>query len=224
LALLAAVQAPTRPAPGPGELVTPTGAALLAEFATFRQPQMRLQQIGMGAGQKEFAWPNVARLLLGEPMELGGYVQIETNIDDMNPELYATVTERLFDAGALDVWITPIQMKKGRPGVLLSVLAVAAREQVLADLLLRETTTLGVRVHAVHRHEAQRTFTTVETAYGAVQVKLKQVEGRIIGAKPEYEDCQRLAGQYGIPIRQVYEAAQAAAYQMYIGSALAATT
>jgi uncharacterized protein (TIGR00299 family) protein len=217
LTLLTAVQAPTRPAPGPGELVTPTGAALLAEFATFRQPQMKLQRIGMGAGQKEFAWPNVARLLLGEPVEMGGYVQIETNIDDMNPELYTNITQRLFDAGALDVWITPIQMKKGRPGILLGVLASAVREQAIADLLLRETTTLGVRVHAVHRHEARRAFTRVETIYGAVQVKLKQVEDRIVGAKPEYEDCQRLASQQGIPIRQVYEAAQAAAHQTYIG-------
>lgn len=215
LQLLTAAQAPLRPAPGPGELLTPTGAALLTEFAIFAQPRMRLHRTGVGAGQKEFAWPNVARLLLGEPVELGGYVQIETNIDDMNPELYASVVQRAFEAGALDVWITPIQMKKGRPGVLLSVLAPAAHEQPLANLLLRETTTLGVRVHVVHRHEAGRAFATVETIYGSVQVKLKQMDGQMIGAKPEFEDCQRLAQQQGVPVRLVYEAALATAYQLY---------
>jgi pyridinium-3,5-bisthiocarboxylic acid mononucleotide nickel chelatase len=98
---------------------------------------------------------------------------------------------------------------------LLSVLAAAAREQEFADLVLWETTTLGVRVHPVHRHEAQRAFTTVETTYGSVQVKLKYLNGRIVSAKPEYEDCQRLADQAGLPLRQVTEAAQAAAYQAY---------
>jgi len=212
LALLAAVQAPTRPAPGPGELVTPTGAALLAELAEFRQPRMQLQRIGQGTGQKDFAWPNVARLWLGEPLESGSLVQIETNIDDMNPELYGAVSQSLFDAGALDVWTTPIQMKKGRPGVLLSVLSPAAHETQLADILLRETTTLGVRVHPVHRHEAKRTFATVVTPYGPVHVKLKWVDGLLLGAKPEYEDCLRAAQACRVPTRLVYEAAQAAAH------------
>ncbi|MCX6046396.1 MAG: nickel pincer cofactor biosynthesis protein LarC [Chloroflexi bacterium] len=212
LNLLAAAQAPTRPAPGPGELVTPTGAALLAEFAIFTQPRMQLQRIGMGTGQKDFAWPNVARLWLGEAVDSGQLVQIETNIDDMNPELYAAVSQNLFAAGALDVWTTPIQMKKGRPGLLLSVLVAAAKETTLADLLLRETTTLGVRVHHVHRHIARREFATVQTTFGAVQVKLKWVNGELLGAKPEYEDCLRLANEYHVPVRQVYEATQAAAY------------
>ena len=135
----------------------------------------------------------MARLWLGEPLESGSLVQIETNIDDMNPELYGAVSQSLFDAGALDVWTTPIQMKKGRPGVLLSVLAPAAHETQVADILLRETTTLGVRVHPVHRHEARRTFATVPTPYGPVQVKLKWVDGALVGAKPEYDDCVRLA-------------------------------
>ncbi len=216
LALLAGAQAPTRPAPGPGELVTPTGAALLAEFATFTQPRMQLQRIGQGTGQKDFAWPNVARLWLGEPTDGGQLVQIETNIDDMNPELYAAVSQKLFAAGALDVWYTAIQMKKGRPGVLLSVLAPAAKETLIADLLLRETTTLGVRMHYVHRHEARRTFAAVATAYGKVQVKLKWVDDEITGCKPEYEDCQRLANEHTTSVRQVYEAAQASAYQAFI--------
>jgi len=213
LALLAGVGAPTRPAPGPGELVTPTGAALLAELTVFRQPRMQLERIGQGAGQKDFAWPNVARLWLGQPLESGGLVQIETNIDDMNPELYGAVSQSLFDAGALDVWMTPIQMKKGRPGVLLSVLALEACEASLADILLGETTTLGVRVHPVGRHEARRTFTTVVTAYGPVQVKLKWVDGVAVGAKPEYDDCVRLAQSRNVPLRLVHEAAQAAAHR-----------
>ncbi|CAN5637108.1 nickel pincer cofactor biosynthesis protein LarC [soil metagenome] len=218
LSLLATAQAPTRPAPGAGELVTPTGAALLAELATFTQPRMQLQRIGMGTGQKDFAWPNVARLWLGEAIDSGPLVQIETNIDDMNPELYAAISQNLFAAGALDVWTTPIQMKKGRPGVLLSVLAEAAKENTLADMLLRETTTLGVRVHYVHRHIARREFTTVQTTYGAVQVKLKWLNGELIGAKPEYEDCLRLANEHHVPVRHIYEAAQAAAYPQILAT------
>lgn len=214
LALLTAVNAPTRPAPGPGELVTPTGAALLAELATFHQPRMKLQRIGIGAGQKEFAWPNVARLWLGEPVDEGLLVQMETNIDDMNPELYAAVSDQLFAAGALDVWTTPIQMKKGRPAVLLSVLAPASREQLLADILLRETTTLGLRVHTVHRHEAQRDFVTVETVYGAIPVKRKWLCNQVVGVKPEYDACLQLAQQQGVAVRLVHEAAQAAAYTL----------
>ncbi len=216
LQLLSTASAPLRPAPGPGELVTPTGAAILAELATFRQPRMELARIGLGTGQKDFAWPNIARLLLGQAEDRGEFVVIETNIDDMIPELYGAVSEQLFAAGARDVWLTPIQMKKGRPGVLLSVLAPAALETVLANVILRETTTLGVRVRPVHRHEAQRSFTSVQTAYGEVRVKLKWLEQRMIGAKPEYEDCLRLAQEHGIPVRQVVATAQFAAEQLFV--------
>ncbi len=214
LALLTAVNAPTRPAPGAGELVTPTGAALLAELATFHQPRMKLQRIGIGAGQKEFAWPNVARVWLGEPVDDGLLVQMETNIDDMNPELYAAVSDQLFAAGALDVWTTPIQMKKGRPAILLSVLAPASNEQILADILLRETTTLGLRVHTVHRHEARRDFITVETVYGAIPVKRKWLYNQVVGVKPEYDVCLRLAQQQDVSVRLVHETAQAAAFAL----------
>jgi pyridinium-3,5-bisthiocarboxylic acid mononucleotide nickel chelatase len=138
-------------------------------------------------------------------------VQIETNIDDMNPEFYGAVSDALFAAGALDVWLTPIQMKKGRPGVLLSVLASAAQESTLAQMLLRQTTTLGVRVRSVHRHEARRTFAMVETAYGEIQIKLKWLDGQVVGAKPEFEACRRLAEAQGVPVRLVYEAALGAA-------------
>lgn len=221
LELLAAVGAPTAPAPGPGELVTPTGAALLAELAHFRQPKLRLRRIGYGAGQKVFDWPNVARLWIGEeieesvvqttrePTEL--LVVIETNIDDMNPELFEPVQRRLFDAGALDVWTTAIGMKKSRPGTLLRVLAPPSVESALAAILLRETTTLGVRVHPVRRHVAERDATTVATPFGPVRVKVKRVEGKTVGAKPEFDDCQALAASTGMPLPAVYAAALAAA-------------
>jgi len=224
LALLAEAGAPTRPAPGPGELVTPTGAALLAELAEFRQPRLRVQRVGLGAGRKKFDWPNVARLWLGEPEEeplsnsSGGplsHVVIEANIDDMNPELYGPVSRRLFDYGAVDVWTTPIQMKKARPGVTLSVLAPAELEAKLAEAILHETTTLGVRVQPVHRYEADRSVETVDTEFGPVRVKLKRVGGALLGVKPEFEDCARLAQEWNVPVRLVNEGAQAAAYRLY---------
>lgn len=206
--------APAPAGPPPRELVTPTAAALLAELAVFQQPAMRLLRIGLGAGQRQFAWPNVARLWVGQGESGGPMVQIETNIDDMNPQFFASVSERLFAAGAVDVWLTPIQMKKGRPAVLLGVLAPAAAEQVLAEVLLRETTTLGVRVHAVHRHEAERQFRTLSTPYGEVRVKLKGLRGQLISAAPEYDDCKKLADAAGVPLGAVYDAARLAAQSL----------
>jgi hypothetical protein len=217
LELLAAAKAPTRPAPGPGELVTPTGAALLAEFATFSQPAIALHRIGLGAGRRDLAWPNIARLWVGEDTAGGGgeYVQIETNIDDMNPQLYAAVCERLFASGARDVWLTPVQMKKGRPGVVLSVIASADGEAAIAGVLLRETTTLGLRVHPLAgRHEARREMRQVDTPYGRVGAKVKWLDGVAIGASPEYEDCARAARERGVPVRVVHEAAAAACQEL----------
>jgi pyridinium-3,5-bisthiocarboxylic acid mononucleotide nickel chelatase len=141
---------------------------------------------------------------------------LETNIDDMNPELYSAVVQRLFDLGALDVWMTPIQMKKGRPAMLLSVLAPLEQEQPFVAALLRETTTLGVRVSAVRRHAAHREMSIVETLYGAIPVKLKWVEDRLVGAKPEYEACVQLAAKHDLPVRLVYEAGVAAAHTLLV--------
>jgi pyridinium-3,5-bisthiocarboxylic acid mononucleotide nickel chelatase len=213
LELLAAAKAPTRPAPGPGEWVTPTGAALVCQLATFQQPAMVLEKIGTGAGQKDAPWPNAARLWLGTPLPgEGGMVQLETNIDDMNPQLFAAVSEKLFAAGAKDVWFTPIQMKKNRPAVLLSALAPASLELPLSQVLLEETTTLGVRVHALEaRHEARREMREVVTPHGTVRVKLKIVNDQILGATPEYDDCKALADKLHLPARRVWEAAAAAA-------------
>jgi hypothetical protein len=215
LELLSSVGAPTRPAPGPGELVTPTAGALLAELATFEQPPMVLRRVGSGAGQRDFVWPNLARMWLGEAEAAGPMVQLETNLDDMNPQWYAAVSDRLFAAGARDVWLTPVQMKKGRPGVVLSALADAANETVLAEAILRETTTLGVRAHPVsHRHEARREMRQVTTPYGSISVKVKWLREEPCGATPEYEECRVKAEAANVPVRIVHEAAAAACQEL----------
>ncbi|MBI3942859.1 MAG: nickel pincer cofactor biosynthesis protein LarC [Chloroflexi bacterium] len=216
LALLAKVGAPTIPARENGiELVTPTGAAILATLATFRQPALALQRIGYGAGRKELPWPNVLRLWLGQEHassqeEEGHHLILETNIDDMNPQLYGALMERLFAAGALDVSYGPLQMKKNRPGTLVTVVARAADEACMAQLLLRETTTLGVRVYPIRRWEAQRRMEQVETPYGQVPLKLKILEGQVIAATPEYDVCKSLADAAAVPVRAVIEAAMLA--------------
>jgi uncharacterized protein (TIGR00299 family) protein len=225
LELLAAAKAPVRPGPGgnaPGEWVTPTGAALVCELATFGQPPMRLEKIGTGAGRKETAWPNAARLWLGQATGAAGgggsgekLVQLETNIDDMNPQLFSAVSDKLFAAGAKDVWFTPIQMKKNRPAVLLSALGNSSQERTLSNIILEETTTLGVRVHALeHRHEVRREMRQVDTPFGQVRVKLKYAPGegeRAIGATPEFDDCKALAEKHNIAVKTVLEAGTAAA-------------
>ena len=162
LALLAAARAPVRPFGEGQELITPTGAALVTTLARFEQPAMRLDRIGYGAGSSELPWPNVLRLWVGVPLAgksriRDGFVVLEANLDDMSPQLLAPATEILLGAGALDVAVSPLFMKKGRAGWLLTVIARAHDESTLADLLLRETTTLGVRVHRVGSYEAQRT-------------------------------------------------------------------
>jgi uncharacterized protein (DUF111 family) len=190
------------------ELVTPTGAAILATLATFEQPTMILTGLGIGAGQRDLPWPNILRVIIGEsdapaaiPM-----VQIETNIDDMNPQLFGHVMSRLFTAGALDVFFTPIQMKKNRPATMLSVIARRSDEPTLARLILEETTTFGMRVHPITRYEAQRAFQTVETEFGELPVKLKILEGGVVQAAPEYDACLRLSEEKGVPLFHVYAA------------------
>ena len=233
LAILAGVGAPTRPAPGPGELVTPTGAALIAELAEFRQPPCASRALG---------WALDARNLIGRMWRASGWGRgepagnlssnavgdlqaeamtlLETNIDDMNPELYAGVSRALFAAGARDVWLSPIQMKKDRPAVQLSVLGMATDEAALVTTLLRETTTLGVRVQPVTRYAAERIMQRVTTPFGEVQVKVKLLQGQAVGAKPEHDDCVRLAEAHGVPVRLVYEAAAAAAYTTLLAGAV----
>ncbi|MCB0131796.1 MAG: nickel pincer cofactor biosynthesis protein LarC [Caldilineaceae bacterium] len=226
LKLLAAAGAATRPAPGPGELVTPTGAALVCALAQFRQPAMHLTRIGTGAGQKEFGWPNVLRLWLGdaadamvhptapEPalrgLEQSALIELTTNIDDMNPEFYEPLQRVLFARGALDVWLTPVQMKKGRPGTVVGVLAQPHDEAALVNVLLRSSTTLGVRVQNVRRYAAERRFDRVETHFGPVTIKLKLIDGHVVDMKPEYAECLALAEAHEVPVQQVDAAARAA--------------
>lgn len=216
LALLASAKAPVVPSEARVELVTPTGAAILATLATFEQPAMSITQVGIGAGRREMPWPNVMRLIVGQSGSEtgGGLVQIETNIDDMNPQVFGFVMNRLFAAGALDVFFAPIHMKKDRPGTLLGVIARRADEPALARILLEETSTLGVRVLPIeHRHEAQREMRLARTEYGDVPVKVKLLDGEMAGASPEYDVCARLAGEKGVPVRRVIEAALAACRQ-----------
>lgn len=201
------------------ETVTPTGAALLstlsADFGAI--PAMTLSAVGYGAGRKDFAIPNVLRVLVGEAAAAGdsglqALVVLETNIDDLNPETYDYVMGRLFAAGALDVFLAPIQMKKNRPATLLSVICWPSAAAVLSDILFAETSTLGIRRYEVMRQALPRRSQTVETTYGPVRVKVAHWGDGQAKAAPEYEDCRKLAAQHNIPLREVYRAAVQAAH------------
>ncbi len=216
LELLNMAHAPVTPSAAKVELVTPTGAAILATLATFEQPAMILSGLGTGAGQRDLPWPNILRLIFGESEAAPptAMVQIETNIDDMNPQLFGHVMGQLFNAGALDVYYTPIYMKKNRPATMLSVIARRSDEPTLARLILEETTTFGMRVQPITRYEAQRSIQTVETEYGQIPVKLKILDGSVVQAAPEYDACVRLAAELDIPLYQIYTAALLAGKNM----------
>lgn len=192
-----------------GELVTPTGAAIVAELSSEAGslPAMTVGAIGYGMGKKDFPdRPNLLRLVLGEATAAYHADQaaiLEANIDDMNPEFYDYLMERLFEAGALDVSLSPLLMKKNRPGTLLRVIAREQDAGALSDLILRESTTLGVRSYAVSRKKLPREVREVETKYGKVRVK---VSGEM-RFQPEYEDCKRIALEKGVPIQEVYQEA-----------------
>jgi uncharacterized protein (TIGR00299 family) protein len=200
------------------ELVTPTGAAILAAVAEGygELPLIRVESVGYGAGAQRLDFPNVLRILVGVEEERAagstapespGEVVLETNIDDLNPELYEYVMERLFAAGAQDAWLTPIVMKKSRPAVTISVLCSTEREPTLRQLLFRETGTLGVRTTGVEKHVLDRELVKVETTHGPVAVKIGLLEGKRVSVSPEYEDCARVAREAGVPAREVYEEA-----------------
>jgi uncharacterized protein (DUF111 family) len=215
LELLARAQAPTVPHEATVELVTPTGAAILTTLARFAQPRLRLARIGYGAGGREQPEPNVLRLWLGEregaEMEGEPLLVLEANVDDMPAEMFGHALELALTAGALDAWCTPLTMKKSRPATMLSVLCRPTDRAALLGLLLRETSTFGVRVRDVTRYATARESRPVETPFGAVQVKLKILDGTVAGTAPEYEDCRRLAAACGVSLPQVYAAALAAA-------------
>jgi len=202
------------------ELVTPTGAALVAVLAEGfgRWPAMKVSAIGYGAGDNEFdGLANVLRLVIGETVQeddlqaSGGGVQvIETNLDDANPQIIGALIPRLLDAGALDAFTTPVFMKKNRPGIQLTVIAPNDAIDVLAQLVLRETTTLGLRIYPVQRRELARRHVEVETPWGPVRVKLGMLGDEVVNATPEFDDCERLAEQHGVAVKQVIQAASAA--------------
>jgi uncharacterized protein (TIGR00299 family) protein len=199
------------------ELVTPTGAAILTTLAESfgDMPPMRVNTVGYGAGTRELDIPNLLRLSLGKTVQrkkVQGYQEdtttlIETNIDDMNPQWYEHATTRLFEAGALDVFVTPIQMKHGRPAHQLSVIVV--REQVpdVLDILFTETTSIGVRTYPVRRWKLQREIVPVETPYGPINVKIARRDEMVLNVTPEYRDCQRIAAERGLSIKQVHRVA-----------------
>ena len=204
------------------ELVTPTGAALLTsmvqEFGII--PSMRLLKTGYGAGKRDMPIPNVLRMLIGEgiehsssnyPFQEEKLVCLECNIDNMNPEIYSYLSECLFNTGALDVSLTPIYMKKNRPGTLVTVLCSEEITEKLIDILFSETTTLGARKYTVNRYSVERHITQVTTPYGAVNVKFSKKGETSWNYTPEYEDCRRLASQQHIPIMKIYHAAECAA-------------
>jgi hypothetical protein len=202
-----------------GEMVTPTGAALLTTLASFQRPAMRVDAVGIGAGGRDPAdRPNVLRVWLGETEPAGKRMRlIETNIDDMSAELLAYTQESLLAHGAADVWFTPIQMKKSRPAVMVSILCREPLEADLVDVLLRETSTLGVRVRDVSRYEAERDVLEFESSLGHAAVKVKRLPGAAPRVAPEYEVCRRIAQEKGLPLAEVYRIVAAEAEQQLKG-------
>jgi len=199
------------------ELVTPTGAAIATALSSryAEMPAMTLRAIGYGAGAADISEKaNVLRLLVGEnsagePGEHWGppVTVIETNVDDMSPQIYAYFAERALAAGALDVFSTPAQMKKNRPGLLVTLLCEPENATRLIDVVFRETTTIGVRTHEVRRKTLDREWLPVETSFGEVRMKVSRMNGSVLNATPEYEDCKKIADERGIPLKQVIAAA-----------------
>lgn len=196
-----------------GETVTPTGAAILAElgFPSDERMRMRVERIGYGAGTKKFPdRPNLLRLLIGREESSWEYdtmMILEANIDDMNPELYEYVIDRLFAAGARDVFLSSIQMKKSRPGTLLRIIAEAVLRDKLAEIVFRETTTIGLRYYPVERLTLKRRTSRVNTKFGPVKIKIIEEPGGTRRATPEYEDLRRIAAAKKVPLKILYDEA-----------------
>jgi uncharacterized protein (TIGR00299 family) protein len=200
-----------------GELLTPTGAAIITtmcdEYGPI--PQMTVEQTGYGAGTREYdKFPNVLRVFLGEtgPSAVGDetLLMIETNIDDVSPQIIGHVMDRAFELGALDCYFTPVQMKKNRPGVLLSILCDILKKEAVMELLFTETTTLGVRSYEVERRALAREIVSVETRYGPIDVKVAHLNGHVVNEMPEFEQCRLAARKAGVPLKVVEEAVRLA--------------
>jgi uncharacterized protein (TIGR00299 family) protein len=195
-----------------GELVTPTGAAIIRQLADEfgPMPAMKLEKVGYGAGKKTFSIPNILRVFLGETTkeQIDELVLLETNIDDLNPETYSYLIPLLLERGARDAYLTHLIMKKGRPAVMLSVLCGKNDTRRMEDLIFRETTTLGIRRQTVQRRSLDRRSLSLDTRWGKVKVKAAYLDGRLLRFSPEYEECRRLAGQMGLPLKAVYDGLQ----------------
>jgi uncharacterized protein (TIGR00299 family) protein len=209
--------APIYSGPVQKELVTPTGALIATSYATAFGPipAMSIERVGYGAGDRDTpGTPNVLRVLIGRATERtpgDRVVVVECEIDDMNPQLFGAAMERLYAAGALEVFYVPVQMKKNRPGTLLTVVAPPERRQHIADVVFSETTTIGLRHYEVERECLEREIVTIPTPLGPVRFKLASRNGRVINAVPEYEDCAALASTHKLPVKDV----QAIAAQAY---------
>jgi uncharacterized protein (TIGR00299 family) protein len=213
-----------RPEDGATELVTPTGAAIVAALATpGHAGDIVPRAVGYGAGDRELAdRPNLLRVILGERAATTGraaatthlmhqeMIVLETNVDDMNPQFFEAAVDALFAAGARDVTLAPLLMKKGRPGTLLQVIAAPEQREVLAAVMLRETTSIGVRSHAVERLVLPRMEGSVQTRFGTVRIKVVTLPDGTRRASPEYDDCRRAARAHGVPVADVFAAAQSA--------------
>lgn len=202
-----------------GELVTPTGAAIVAELTSGYgpMPEMSVRSVGYGAGKKDFGIPNVLRVMVGDPAptartqgacgERSEVAVMETNIDDLVPQVYEVVMERLFAAGALDVYLTPVQMKKNRPATLLTVVCAPEDTQKMSDVLFEETSTIGIRTDLRSRTCLQRDVVTVDTKYGPIGVKVARRAGQVINVQPEYDDCKSVAARSGVGVKLVRDEA-----------------
>lgn len=201
-----------------GELTTPTGAAIVTEIAAGfgNMPTMEVEGVGHGAGKMDLEIPNFLRVFLGKRVEstadlaTESIALIETNIDDMNPQFYDHVMDSLLQAGALDVFLSPVQMKKNRPGVLLSVVSRKENVRCLVDIIVRETTTLGVRVAEVRRVFLPRRSDVISTRFGEIRIKLAERGEGVCTMMPEYEDCKKAARVHEVPLNQVYAEVQRA--------------
>ena len=209
-----------------GELVTPTGAAIVATVCESYGPlpAMRVERTGYGAGTREYEkFPNVLRVLLGESEKKATagrdekLLVVETNVDDASPQVVGRIMELAFERGALDCYFTPVQMKKNRPGVLISILCRPSDREKVLELLFSETTTIGARSYEVERRALERETVTVETEFGPIDVKVARLGDRVVGGTPEYEHCREAAARAGVPFRVVESAARAAYNEKLMG-------
>ena len=201
------------------ELVTPTGAAIISNLAeNFGQmPPMKIEHIGYGAGQRDLTIPNLLRVSIGvirKAYEEDVVSLIQTNIDDMNPELYEHIVDRLFHEGALDVFLTPIQMKRTRPATMLSVIADEEKMEKMLEIIFDETTTLGIRISKIKRRKLNRENRKVSTKYGKIEVKIGKHDGVVKNISPSYEECRKIATHLKIPLKKVYQEAKQAAFDL----------